>query len=467
MNKKSATDRPSLFARISAFATRSWAYFNEGVWTDQRKSWKIDIVKILNLTLRSMTSADLQTRACAMTYRTILAVVPAFALLFAIGRGFGFQNLLQTQLFNHLPAQQHALEAAFSFVDSYLAQASEGIFVGVGIIFLLWTLISLMSDVETSFNSVWGVTDQRTMWRKMTDYTAILLILPIMMICSAGIQLFMSSTLQRLLPFDFLSPLLGVGLDILAFLFSCLFFAGSYMLIPNTKVKPLNAIVSGSLAAVAFNILQWLFVTGQMYVTKYNAIYGSFSFLPLFMIWLQLVWMITLMGAVICYASQNTFRFSFERQIDNIAPLYRRKVSLAVLAIIARRFADSRPPLSPEQICGAYHLPPRLIDSVVATLVAAGYINRVAIKGARPEDLPLQPATELSTVSVASIIDRLATLGDSDFIPGFDTRFPAIDAIVDRIHRRHIMQIDNLTLGQVDINIDPYNDFTQTNPSLK
>ncbi len=247
--------KASRLNRLYNKALKIWNYVSTGVWSDTRRSWKIDVIKTLNLSVRSFLSADLQARACAMTYKTLLAIVPAFALVFAIGRGFGFQNLLQSQLFSLLPAQRQALETAFQFVDSYLSQASEGLFVGVGIVLLLWTLISLMGDVEASFNSVFNVRDKRSFWRKTTDYTAILLVLPILMICSSGIQILMSSTLQKLLHETFLTPLLGFGLDVLAFLFSCLFFAGSYLLIPNTKVKIPSALFGGSLAGIALYVL--------------------------------------------------------------------------------------------------------------------------------------------------------------------------------------------------------------------
>ena len=248
-------DFKTFFSRLSDQTKHLWQYCSEGVWEDTRSNWKINTIKTLNLTVRSFLNSDLQSNSCAMTYRTLLAIVPALALLFAIGRGFGFQNLLQDELFKYFPSQHTALQAALNFVDSYLAQASEGIFVGVGIVFLLWTLISLLMNVEDAFNAVWGVTSGRSIWRKITDYTAILIILPIMMICSGGISILMSSTLQKFFDLEFLTPVLTVVLDCASYLFSCLFFTGAYMLIPNTRVKFSNAIVAGCLAGISFQFL--------------------------------------------------------------------------------------------------------------------------------------------------------------------------------------------------------------------
>ncbi|MDE7475814.1 MAG: YihY/virulence factor BrkB family protein [Duncaniella sp.] len=118
------------FDRTKTRSIKLWEYCSVGVWKDKRDTAKVNIIKTLNLTVRSFMSTDLQSSACALTYRTLLAIVPALALLFAIGRGFGFQNLLQSQLYQYFPSQRRALEMAFSFVDSCLEQASEGIFVG-------------------------------------------------------------------------------------------------------------------------------------------------------------------------------------------------------------------------------------------------------------------------------------------------------------------------------------------------
>ncbi|MDE7443885.1 MAG: hypothetical protein K2M65_06965, partial [Muribaculaceae bacterium] len=94
-----------------------WNYVSTGVWTDTRKSVHVDLIKTLNLSVRSFLSVDLQSSACALTYRMLLAIVPALALLFAIGRGFGFQNILTSQLFTYFPSQREALQTAINFVD--------------------------------------------------------------------------------------------------------------------------------------------------------------------------------------------------------------------------------------------------------------------------------------------------------------------------------------------------------------
>ncbi len=435
MKEKPHTENASGWVqRLSAKALELWDYCSSGVWADRRDNWKVNIVKTLNLTVKTFMSSDLQSKACAMTFRTLLAIVPALALLFAIGRGFGFQNLLQNQLFNYFPSQHKALQMAFSFVDSCLAQASEGIFVGVGIVFLLWTLISLLSNVEEVFNQVWGVPD-RSMLRKTTDYLAIFIILPILMICSGGLQIFMSTTIQKFLPFDFLSPILEWVLDGVSYVFAWLFFVGAYMLIPNTKVRFKNALVAGIIAGTAFQILQWLFVTGQVYVAKYNAIYGSFSFLPLMLIWMQFSWLITLAGALICCASQNIYMFSFDHQTQNISMSYRRKVCIAILTLIVQRFKSNEPPLNVAEISTRYMIPHRLTGTLIKYMLECGLLTKVLPPNVQDieDDLPLQPSMSLEHYTVGNVLSIIREHGESGFIPGFDERFSGVCEVCDNI----------------------------------
>ncbi|MCM1163329.1 MAG: YihY/virulence factor BrkB family protein [Muribaculaceae bacterium] len=412
----------SKFDRLYDKALAFWEYVSEGVWDDHRDILKVNIVKTLNLTVRTFFSTDLQSKACAMTYRTLLAIVPAIALLFAIGRGFGFQNLLQSQLFSYLPSQHRALEMAFSFVDSTLAQASEGIFVGVGIVFLLWTIISLLDSVEDTFNQVWGVTVDRSIFRKATDYLAICIILPILMICSGGLQVFMSTAIQKLLP-HFMTPLLEVIFDCLSYMLAWLFFAGAYILIPNTRVRFKNAIVAGIVAGTAFQILQWLFISGQLYVAKYNAIYGSFSFLPLMLIWMQLSWLITLAGALICCAAQNISMFSYDKQTRTISFVYRRKIEIAVMAAIVQRMDAGKKPQTCSELSSTLTIPLRLMNETVKRLTEAGLTSHILPEGTTEVDptmLPVVPALSPEKYTLEFVDRTLDNFGSSDFLNTFD-----------------------------------------------
>lgn len=393
------------------------------VWNETKSTWIINLIKTVNLSIRSFLDKDLQLKSCALTYSTLLAIVPALALIFAIGRGFGFSKILQSELFKYLPAQTEALKTALSFVDSYLAQSSQGVFLGIGIIFLLWTLISLMSGVEDAFNHIWGVKKGRSLYRKITDYTVIFIILPILMVCASGISIFMSAIVEDSQMLSFLSPVVATILDIAPFVLTWLFFTGAFMLIPYAKVRFKFAFISGVLCGTAFQIIQLLFVAGQIYVSKYNAIYGSFAFLPLLLIWVQLTWLICLSGVVLTYSSQNIFQFNFSDNIDEISQRYQDEITIIILAIIIKRFEKALAPYTKAAISEAYAIPIRLVNLVVDRLDDAGIVSTVMTD--EDSEYAFQPAVDITIITVGYVYRKLRSLGKSDFVPRFNTEFMA------------------------------------------
>ena len=413
-------EQTSLWQRIM----QNVKYCIHDVWDDSRSVWSVKTVKIINLSIRSYLDRDLQMRSCALTYNTVLAVVPALAMLFAIARGFGFQNLLQSELFRYFPAQRQALETALTYVDNYLAQASQGIFIGIGLIFLLWTLISLMSNVEDTFNHVWGVNTKRSLQRKFTDYTALFLLLPLLMVCSAGITIFMSDAVQRVFADNALSPLVHRLLAFTPTVISWIIFTAAYYMVPNTKVRFKGALFAGVLCGTLFQVVQWLFVSGQLYVSKYNAIYGSFAFLPLLLVWLQLSWLITLSGVVLTYAWQNFDSFAYRDKAEKISQSYSNRLAIAVLSQAVKRFKQKKGLLTR---CGVIHdfdIPSQLADQLLGNLLQAGLLNQV--NRDNEEEIAFQPAFDPDDFTVNDTANRLSQLGNSDFIPKADARFAKI-----------------------------------------
>lgn len=429
-----------------------WEYVWNDVWSDTRDDWRIKLIKTLNLSIKSFLDSDLQSRAAALTYRTILALVPALAILFAIGRGFGFQNLLQTQLFSYLPVQKDALDTVFGFVDSYLAHSSEGIFVGIGVAMLLWTMISLMNNIENSFNSIWGIKHGRSIWRKITDYTAMLLILPVLMICSSGLSIFLSSTLQNIFDFEFMSPIITFSLRCASFLFTWLFFTAMFILIPNTKVKFKNAFIAGIFTGTGFLILQWLFVSGQMSVSKYNAIYGSFSLLPLLLIWMQFTWVIILSGIAICYSSQSIYRFEFSNKINDISDDYRTKITLAIMCVITKHFDKGNKAITLDELTENYDFPPRIAIDIIEKLIDARLIVKVINDDAENEP-GLQPALNINRLSVAQVLSVLKNNGETGFVPNFNENFNNINITIDNLERLISTDAQSILIKDLEIRI--------------
>lgn len=424
-------------AKLKAKALALAEYCWTGVWKDPRRSFGIGLIKTLNLSARSFMDRGLQTKSMSLTYSTVLAIVPAFALLFAIGRGFGFQNLLEDQLYSSFPSQRQAIATALSFVDSYLSQASQGIFVGIGLVMLLWTLISLLSTIEDAFNSIWDIRKTRSMYQKITDYIAICLVIPVLMVCSSGVSIFMGTIAQNNVQLRFLTPVINVLLELSPLFLSWLAFSLSFFLIPNTKVNFKYAAVSGGVCAIVFTVLQLLFVNGQIYVAKYNAIYGSFAFLPLMLIWLQLSWLVLLFGCVLTYSLQNVFTFNFLGDVSGVSAAYGRKITLVVATAIVKGFEAERRPMTRTEISASYDLPIRIVGRTCDKLHKAGLIYFVML----PKDrIGLTPAIETDRLTVGELFRRVDSTGESDFIPRFSTiyhdMFAEFDSLMEETYSR-------------------------------
>ena len=420
-------------------------YCISGVWDDTRSLWSVKTVKVINLSVRSFMDRDLQSQACALTYRTVLAVVPALAMLFAIARGFGFQNLMQSELFKYFPAQRQALESALQYVDNYLSQASQGVFIGIGLIFLLWTLWSLMSSVEDSFNHVWGVSTTRSLPRKFTDYTALFLLLPVLMVCSAGISIFMSDTVQRVLDGHALSPVLHKLLSFMPTVISWIIFTAAYYLIPNTKVRFKGALFAGVLCGTLFQCVPWLFVTGQAYVSKYNAIYGSFAFLPLVLVWMQLSWLITLAGVGLTYAWQNFDSFAYRDKAEGVSSTYSKNIALAVLTLAVKRFKQREGAIKLSELVHDYDIPGPLADQILSKLQQAGLLNTVSA-GKEEDDRAYQPTFDPDDYTVNGVVKTLSDMGNSDFIPKADSHFAELISQIEELRARQQEAVPDIRL---------------------
>lgn len=442
--KKSVHD-----AGIMTRTVNLWNYYNTGVWSDNRHKWWIKPLRTVNLSMRSFFNSDIQTQACAMTFRTLLAIVPALALIFAIGRGFGLQSFLQQELLQMFPGQQHAIGETLGFVDKYLEQSSEGVFVGIGLVFLLYTVINLLSCMEDTFNLIWGVKEGRSIWRKLSDYTAMLLILPVLMICGGGLSMILTSGIRTILDIAELSFLSEALIEAGSWVATCLFFMAVYMLIPNTKVPPKYALIAGVLAGTGFMVLQWLFVSGQLYVSRYNAIYGSFAFLPLLLIWMQFAWMVCLVGGVVCYSSQNVYSLSFLPDSTEISPSYRRKVVLAVVSIITRRFKEGKVPLTQNEIVKRYAIPPKLFSVTADRLIKADII-RLAVIDEKSEDMGYIPAKSLDTLTVSYVFSQLDNTGCHDLIPRFDKTFSKINSLVDDMQQSFEEKYKDMRVADIE-----------------
>lgn len=253
-------------------------------------------------------------RAAALSFYTILSIVPLLALVLGIAKGFGLEERIETLLYEKLPGQELVAEQLLGFANKALANTHGGIVAGIGALFLMWTAVGVLTNIELALNQVFQAKRRRKLFRKVGDYLAILLISPFLLVLSSSATLLLSnklqttySTLSEKLPFlDWLlSPLAQVGFRALPLLALWLLFSFLFAVIPNTKVSCKAALIGAALAALFFQYWQSLYIDIQLSVSALGLIYGSFTALPLFLGWLYFSWLIFLLSAEVAAAVQG------------------------------------------------------------------------------------------------------------------------------------------------------------------
>ena len=284
------------------------------------KGYLREIYRKLYLTIRFFTEKRVMTQASALSYSTLLAIVPILAVVFAIARGFGYNKYIELWFRESLSTQPQVADIIVGFVNSYLVHTQSGIFLGVGLVFMLYSVMMLISNIEDTFNQIWQLSSTRPIIRSITNYLAICFLFPIIIVVSTGLSIFMETVADTMDGFRILGPAIRRMLSLAPCVLMSLMFIILYVYMPNTKVRFSSAIVPGILAGIAMQVLQLAYIHSQIWVTGYNAIYGSFAALPLFMLWIQISWTICLFGAQLTFTNENMNRIGFNLESLNVHP---------------------------------------------------------------------------------------------------------------------------------------------------
>lgn len=416
-----------------------WSYTNEDVRGVYR--WLMNIFKALFLSIRFFVSDRIMEKASALTYYTLLSLVPTVALLVGIANGFGLQDLIHSSLVDMLPGQPEVVEYVMQFATSYLNQAKSGVVMGIGIVMLLYVIFSLIGNVEMVLNRIWQQKKGRTTLRKVTDYLSIMFLVPTFLIISSGVQIFLKTYIKSSFYYDHqLSNLLLNSLQWAPYILTILALTFVYIVIPHAKVRFKNAFIAACIAGSAFMFFQGLFISGQIWVSKYNAIYGSFAALPLLLLWIQMAWVICLYGAELSYASQNIQNFNFEKDTENISRQYRDFLSVLMASVIYRSFSLQKPAPTTEEVCRQLHMPSKLAGNIIADLAEQGIIRETFDNLRKSDQHTWIPGRDISTFSVASLIEEISSYGITDFKYEYTKTFSLEwNTIQEMYHASHII----------------------------
>lgn len=404
-----------------------WArYLGEDIWRFRRrdlsfgKAAAVRVLRVATLSLRGFVLHNGPLRASALTFYSLLSIVPIAAMAFGIAKGFGFERRLQAEILENLPGQEEVLIQVVTAARRFIESTQGGVIAGIGIVVLIWSVLKMLSNIEASFNHIWEVRSARTPVRKFADYLSMMLIGPLLLILSGSVTVFISTQVEvyaeRFEIIGMVSPLLLSTLRFTPYFLGWLLLTVVYMVMPNTRVRWTAALTAGIIAGTLYQLVQWSYVSFQVGVARYNAIYGSFAALPLFLIWLQISWLVVLLGAEISFACQNADRFEFVQDAEEMSGFRRRLFSLRVVQFLSQRFSRGDGPAPLEQVAEAVSLPQALVSRLLKDLTAAGIVSQTR-DGNGPTH-GYQPAQSISRLTVQRILTALDRAGsDGEVVP--------------------------------------------------
>lgn len=423
-------------------ADKIMRFFAHDIWQlskdelSKPKALLLKPIRILIFSIKGYMRDNCILRASALTFYSLLSVVPVVAMAFGIAKGFGLEQRLEKQLFLRFAGQEEVISKIIDFARSLLENTKGGLIAGIGVVILFWSAIKVLSHIESALNHIWKV-KARSFIRKFADYISIMIISPLLVIVSSSVNVFITTQVKaiagKLALLHSASPVIYAGLKLLPFGLIWLLFIMIYMVMPNTQVRFRSALIAGVIAGTIFQIAQGFYINAQMVVSKYNAIYGSFAALPLFLIWLQLSWMIVLLGAEIAYAHQHVNNYAMAVGYHDASQDFRRRYALHILRLIIARFKEGGAPLTAGQITKILKAPFLLVEQLLDQLRESGVVSAVEHKKANGPPA-FQPARDIQTITIASVLDALDKRGEENLAAaGEDAHWTTITLAMEEI----------------------------------
>ncbi len=369
--------------------------------------------RIIYLLYKGIKRDNIYIKASALTFFTILSVIPMVALAFGIAKGFGLNDELRAQIIMQFHNQEQVMNWILDFANNTLEQTSGGWLAGIGVVFLFSTVGQLLRYVENAFNSIWKVEETRVWYRQVTDYLAVIILVPVLFVASSSATVLATTRLNEILGrsdmLEGLKPVVSFLVQLIPFILLCTISTAAFLAMPNTRVKLRNALIAGLIAGIALQVLQILYVETQMGLTRLGALYGSFAAVPLLMVWIQMSWVIVLMGAQLTYYLQNITRYEFEFDVQTVSPRQKKRLSLLVMHSLIEDFVKGAEPRAPEEISLELSLPARTVHDCLDLLHEASLVTEVWNE--ELEKYVYQPATDINRMTLSFILERLDLSG--------------------------------------------------------
>jgi len=390
--------------------------------------WQIDVkdypptlgfflrqLRIVLLAVREFRDNHIQLRASALTYYSLLSVVSIAAMAFGIAKGFGFATKLETEIKKAAAEQEEladVVEYILEFANSMLQNINGGVIAGIGVALLFWSVMKVLGNIENSFNVIWQIRRARPFARKFADYLSMMLVAPILFFLSSTVTGFVSNLASNndAAVLQYVGPILLFLVRLIPYVLIFLLFTLLYVVMPNTKVRFKYGLYAGIIAGIIFQVTQYVYFYFQGEAGRLNAIYGSFVAVPLFLIWMQISWLIVLLGAEISFAYQNIEKYEFEAESLHITPYNKRLLTFLVMYTIIKIFERGEQARTSSEISHELGIPVRLARDIIFDLQDGHLLVEAATDS--PKENAYVPALDIGRITVAYLMEQLDLRGD-------------------------------------------------------
>jgi len=372
-----------------------------------RRRFVIRQVRIIIYAFKGFFEDRAALRASSLTYFTMLSIVPIFAMAFGIAQGFGFEDRMNDFIDKSFKEQDQLITYIKQMVDGLLDNTSGGLVAGVGSLILFWSVIQVLNNIELSFNDIWQVKKARSPIRKFSDYLAMMIIAPFAIAVSGSITVKINQAANN---FEFIQPML----KLVPYVSIWMLFSVVYIVMPNTKVKFKYALIAGIIAGSLSMLVQWGYFEFQIGVTRFNALYGSFAAIPLFLLYLQITWLIVLMGAEISFAYQNIENYEYEEEALSLNHDSKRILTLLIAQHIIKNFEEGGKAKTTRELSHDLGIPSRLLNELIFELVECGMLAELATESSKERSY--QPAMDINKISIDELYMRLEKVGGDHMI---------------------------------------------------
>ncbi|BAZ95146.1 hypothetical protein TspCOW1_30300 [Thiohalobacter sp. COW1] len=429
------------------------------VWEDDLRSLSplrrilIRSLRLLYVMVRDFLSGDLTLRAMSLVYTTLLSLVPLLAVSFSVLKGFGVHKQIEPLLYGFLeplgPKGSEVAAQIMTFVDN----VKGGVLGGIGLLLLVYTVLSLLKKIEGSFNFVWRVEQLRPFAQRFSNYLSVILIGPLLIISALGMTASVMNTglMQQLMAIEPFGTLIVLATKLVPYVLIWVAFTFIYIFIPNVRVRFGAAAIAALLAGFLWQTTGWVFASFIASSTKYAAIYSSFAILVMLLIWLYINWLVLLLGAQLAFYIQNPQYLTRHRVRLLLSNRLKERLALTVMYLAGENHFHNRPPWTLTQLCDHLNLPAEPLNQLLEVLLERGFLVATA-----SEIVGYVPARDIETIRLDELLNRVREAGESHFVrPGQVPALQAVDGLMEELQGAQAAHLDGMTLRDLVVQRQP------------